>query len=458
MTALFDPAHLDTLTADDLRDLVRELAAQDEAAAEIPWSGVICIENVATGDGRFINPGVLTWRDLPLPLMLQTVTAPGHDGAVICGRIETITRDGNNVVATGMLAGNPAGQEAADLITNELITGVSVDMDDTSGYYDDKQDLWVYESGQIMGATLTPFPAFKDAQIGLVAAGTTAGKGSAFTVTKIRVDQAALVAAGTRAGKNLIPVVPPAEWFTPQEAETAHPIRIGENGRIFGYVADWRACHLSYAGKCRTAPHSQSGYSKFLTGTVLTSAGPIATGRLLCKTVHPKLELNASDAEAWYHDTGCCFADVTIGEDQHGIWVAGAVRPDTAPETIRAARGSDFSPDWRPIQGKHEMVAILAVNVSGFIVDQALVASGAPDPTATGPQVLVTDEGEAAIGLGIIHQDARYRELRADMDRMAAQLDVLRPLAASILLAQTTGQNTFTVSLDAAPCACRKHS
>jgi hypothetical protein len=59
-------------------------------------------------------------------------------------------------------------------------------------------------------------------------------------------------------------------------------------------------------------------------------------------------------------------ADVTAGEDDFGIWVAGALRPGLRPEDIRALMAADVSGDWRRIGGALELVAVLAVNVPGF--------------------------------------------------------------------------------------------
>jgi hypothetical protein len=69
-------------------------------------------------------------------------------------------------------------------------------------------------------------------------------------------------------------------------------------------------------------------------------------------------------------------ADVAAGEDAFGIWVAGALRPDATPEQVRALRASAPSGDWRPIGGRLELVAVCQVNVPGFPVARACVASG----------------------------------------------------------------------------------
>ena len=83
------------------------------------------------------------------------------------------------------------------------------------------------------------------------------------------------------------------------------------------------------------------------------------------------------DAVKHYDDTGSAIADVHAGEDAYGIWVSGALRPSASPEQIRALRASAPSGDWRPIRGGLELVAVCQVNVPGFPIARARVASGA---------------------------------------------------------------------------------
>jgi hypothetical protein len=83
------------------------------------------------------------------------------------------------------------------------------------------------------------------------------------------------------------------------------------------------------------------------------------------------------EAVKHYDDTASSVADVHAGEDSYGIWVAGALRPGTQPDQIRALRASAPSGDWRPIRGSLELVAVCQVNVPGFPIARARVASGA---------------------------------------------------------------------------------
>jgi hypothetical protein len=100
-------------------------------------------------------------------------------------------------------------------------------------------------------------------------------------------------------------------------------------------------------------------------------------GQLTLAGGHASLEASAAEAVRHYDDTASAIADVHAGEDAHGIWVAGGLRPEAKPEQIRALRASAPSGDWRPIRGALELVAVCQVNVPGFPVARARVASGA---------------------------------------------------------------------------------
>ena len=72
------------------------------------------------------------------------------------------------------------------------------------------------------------------------------------------------------------------------------------------------------------------------------------------------------------------------GEDEFGIWVAGAVDAEVAPAIARKLRASALSGDWRRVDGSLELVAALAVNVPGFPIPRPqanVVASAQHDQT-----------------------------------------------------------------------------
>lgn len=195
----------------------------------------------------------------------------------------------------------------------------------------------------------------------------------------------ALVACGT-----VDTYVAPNAWMF--EHVTDQPVRLGVNvandGRhIFGYAALWGTCHIGHPDVCITAPH-EDYHTHYLLGEVLTAEGKrIAVGNVTLGTGHASLGVNPRQAVEHYDDTGTCVADVVIGNDENGIWFAGAIRHGTPAGRVAELRAAKLSGDWRRIGGKMRLVALLAVNVPGFGVPQlatrvshgtqlALVAAG----------------------------------------------------------------------------------
>jgi hypothetical protein len=224
------------------------------------------------------------------------------------------------------------------------------------------------------------------------------------------------------------PLQPPAEWFKPPEMLRPTPITVLPNGQVYGHIASWNSKHTGLPGNVHP-PKSRSNYSYFRTGVVATADGtdqPV--GQLTLAGGHAPLSADAGRAVQHYDDTRSAVADVNAGEDRHGIWVAGAVRPDATPEQIRALRASAPSGDWRVINGALELIAVCQVNAPGFPVPRAecLVASGAVTAlVAAGAQdmftrrmadVLLPDHIVAAVDARVEHQLAK-RELRARFQR-----------------------------------------
>lgn len=207
-------------------------------------------------------------------------------------------------------------------------------------------------------------------------------------------DPATLVAASP-------PVRPPAAWFTdpgfgaygedprigrdPESGATGCALTITPEGRVFGHLAAWGTCHTGFPNQCVTPPRSETNYAMFHTGEVETAEGTrVPVGRLTMTTGHaptkgPQASLHA--ASAHYDNTGAAVADVHAGEDEHGIWLAGAMRPGVTEEQFREAMASPPSGDWRKYGHRgRELIAALHVNAPGFPVPRAtpdaLVAAG----------------------------------------------------------------------------------
>jgi hypothetical protein len=245
-------------------------------------------------------------------------------------------------------------------------------------------EMEVTTSARVRAATIVSLPAFAQCRISIVPDETlTPGSDSppAPTSPEPPADEAVPSTPG-QAGTPItasVSVAPPAAWFANPALTEPTPLSISEDGRIRGHLATWGTCHTGYADQCVSPPASPSKYAYFRTGAILTREGTeIATGRLTMDTRHAAADSGASSAMRHYDHTGTAVADVSAGEDAHGIWVAGALRTGLSPGQVRTLRASPLSGDWRRIAGSLELIAALAVNVPGFPVPRTagLVASG----------------------------------------------------------------------------------
>jgi DNA-binding ferritin-like protein len=233
-----------------------------------------------------------------------------------------------------------------------------------------------------MAVTIVPKPAFQECSIRVIEDYDSPVAEQEETVIPDGVyveevdatEAAAIVASGLIAGA--IPVVPPTDWFEKPSLKKATPLTVTDDGRVFGHIAAWHVDHIGMSFGTKP-PRSRSNYAYFHTGVVRTEEGTdVPVGQLTLAGGHAPLEADAFSAARHYDDTASAIADVHAGEDSYGIWVAGALRPGTTPEQVRALRASAPSGDWRPIQGKLELVAVCQVNVPGFPIARARVASG----------------------------------------------------------------------------------
>ena len=343
-----------------------------------PWvSDGIAFVGTPTSDRRQLEAGGGSFRSFPQPYMLQDTTSWGHDGAVIAGRIDWAEVKGSAVVAGGVFDSGITGTNAARYVEHAMLDGVSIDLgayqveteiiaEDEDGWITDWLDH--FTEWEIMGATQTPWPAFSEAKIKLAAASADAEETD---------DSETTVAVVASSGVG--PVAPPVDWFEQPvwDPELGGALRVDDEGRVWGWIALWDVCHIGRTGTCVTPSPTETGYSLFTTGYVRCDDGcEIPTGVLSVGGGHADIELGIRDAIAHYDNTATGVADVAIGEDNHGIWVAGGVRPDATPEQVRVLRATSPSGDWRRLNTNLELVAVLNVNVPGFPVPRSRVASG----------------------------------------------------------------------------------
>lgn len=221
----------------------------------------------------------------------------------------------------------------------------------------------------------------------------------------------------------------PVDPFANPNFSSPTPLTITSDGRIFGHAAAWDSCHVGSpdgAGKCTPPPRSKSDYAYFKTGVFTNPLTNTETpvGTITFNANHASLQADINGTRDHYAHTGTQAAYVNVGEDDHGIWMAGMLNPDLTDSDIRALKAAAISGDWRPIDNNRELIAALAVNVPGFPIPrpQALVASG---------------EITAQIAANIVPQHEPWMEGVDELRKeLATFRDMLAPIQASALKSQ----------------------
>lgn len=367
------------------------------------WAGVIGFEEKTTGDSRIIEKGALRLDTLPVPFRWSKEDNGGHDGAVVVGTVLHVEiRDGGVIWGEGTIdLGSEEGREYYRRVKEGIENGVSMDLDEAHVEVRVAKDEWdrqkaewdamnaameeggeweperaengdviIYKSDpdleltvltdtQLRAVTGVAIPAFKDAKIQIVEA---------------------LEAVTASAAVDLD--YPPLVWFKNPEFTEPCPFTLTADGQVYGHIALWGTNHKGARGsQLLLPPHSACHYDEFLLGATLTDEGvTVPTGKVFMRAMHAPLNQNLHLAREHYDHSGTVGADVNVGEDRFGIWIAGAARSTLSDADRRELRAAPMSGDWRPKNGNLELVAVLGVNVPGYPVPRprALVASGEP--------------------------------------------------------------------------------
>lgn len=181
----------DDVPADDTEDAV-DPDVEEVVDPSEDFHSVLIVEGVWTGDGRYIEDGALTWRDLPLPLMALDRTTEAHLDARLVGNFTRLERLGREIHGYGTFiqSDDPEVQRLQALVRAGDLRGISADLDameydlivpasmlgedtveevttndDGDGVVRMEDYRMSVTSARIMGATVVPFPAFQEAFI-----------------------------------------------------------------------------------------------------------------------------------------------------------------------------------------------------------------------------------------------------------------------------------------------------
>lgn len=241
------------------------------------------------------------------------------------------------------------------------------------------------------------------------------------------------------------PVNAPAAWFQDPMLSGPTKLRVTPEGRVYGHLAQWNTCHRGIGNSCVLAPKSIYNYAHFKTGSTLTADGILLpVGNLTYGAGHADTNLGYLAAAAHYDNAATTVANVNVGEDAHGIWVAGSMSPGTGELEAQQLRAHPLSGDWRRTGGNLELIAALAVNTPGFPVDEpqyAMTASGeqncllAAGIVRDEDEVVVADAATEpvvdveAVAQRVASMEAKSAELRARVDRRRARtiIDIKLP-------------------------------
>jgi hypothetical protein len=394
----------------------------------------IAFVGIETSDGRMLAADIdLTFRSFPIPLMWVKQTGYGHEDAYTVGVIESGRVDGDTVRGSGYLLNSAEADEACSLLEHTAVRP-SVDLAQTEwrlvdedGKEISEEDWWdmpldakviqQITAAELIGTTLVATPAFGDTMIQLNA--------------ERETRDAALVAAATAEFR---PRVYPATMFANPALTAPTPVTMDAEGRIFGHIACFGACHRSIQSQCVLAPHSPSDYAMFHTSPAvrLDDGTSVPVGRLTVGTGHAPDSYSGAPAKAHYDNTGTCFALVRAGEDEHGIWVSGVSAPWATREQIEEGLASPLSGDWRDFGKGLDLIAALAVNTPGFAVrgrdgadgrPAALVASLGPSPRHSAASAALSAEDIGNIVEAAVNRAYAKRETDAELAALLSAAD-----------------------------------
>ncbi|MFE9764777.1 hypothetical protein ACFYPC_09640 [Streptomyces sp. NPDC005808] len=211
-------------------------------------------------------------------------------------------------------------------------------------------------------------------------------------------------------------------------------VTVDTAGRVAGHLAVFGRCHhgLRHGAEdlCLMAPRSPHGFPYFNARQVITTGGMVRAGVITLDTSeNPDPAQALARMVSHWDNTNTQAAAVCAGQDEHGVWVAGALLPDLDRDRCARMELARFAGIWQQHDGRMELAGAMALDgratvaarlVNPLNLSRTLVAAGAlPAPAATG-RVL----SAAALAL-------RTRQARAHarVERARARVKAATPTA-----------------------------
>lgn len=430
-------------------------------------------ENTLTDDPSNRYPvGPIGWRDGRLPFTFSDVEGEPHEEARHVGNLFNLRReeiDGTTwVVADLDWDSDELALEAKRLVDEDRITGVSIHGTDLDAYlicgvpevpsaesvkalagsFDPQacpETEWVeaWVDLVIGSATLLMLPAFEEAEVVVASeAPTLLLKPGEYTTTNTIIFDNKVVSA-TQPWIALSPSEgddsariqdaidaltasdlkrPPVDWFADPLLTEPTPLSIDSDGYVYGHLALWATCHRGFDSQCVTPPRDATDYEEFHSNAHITldDGGQLGVGCLTFDVSHADVRISSAAAKRHYDHSGTVAAFVRAGQDDIGVWVAGAIRPGLTDDQIELMRRLSLSGDWRPKDGQYFLIAAQAVPVPGFPI-RAKVASGVVEELTTrGPSnefnPLEDVSEEALVASAVQHLVNEIRDLRGELE------------------------------------------
>lgn len=195
-------------------------------------------------------------------------------------------------------------------------------------------------------------------------------------------------------GDEAFPLHPPGRFFEkPEWLQHGQKLTLvasgADAGRVAGYVAPWGQCLLGgYGGQCVRAPRSPTGYAAAMQGETLTAEGAIVRTANVGGGINhaPITDAFGQRIVDHYANTASQTMRVVYGEDDYGIWLAGAVWPDLTDRQAAMIRASAVSGDWRwrPELQAYDLAGVQLVSVPGYPLLRTVRASCEAHPILIG--------------------------------------------------------------------------